>query len=660
MRKNQIAISLLLTATFLFAASTSFADEVAHVKAAIAAKQAQWQAGETSMTQLNPAERMARLGLVKPAMLPASAEMLAAEPPPVGAPPSLDWRSNGGNFVTPIRDQGGCGSCWAFATTAALESLTLRVNNTPGVDLNLSEQVLVSCGGAGSCAGGWIGTASDYIRNTGLPMETCYPYTETNGSCGSACASYNSATYRIQGWSWVTMTSPTVDAIRNALNSYGPLVTTLDVYNDFFSYTSGVYTHTSGNYAGGHAVLIVGYDDAGQYFIVKNSWDTWWGELGYFKIAYSELGTDVHFGEYTIAYTGSVCSYSISPASQSFSTSGGTGTVSVATQAGCTWSVSNSASWITITAGSSGTGSGNVTYTVASNSGSGSRSAVLTIGGQAFTVNESGQGSPAITSNHDFNADGKSDLILQNQSTGLLYYWLMNGVTMSSGGYLNNGQPVSSMSWILAGIADLNADGKPDFIWQNQSTGQLYYWLMNGVTRSGGGYLSPSQTSDLNWKIACTGDFNSDGQPDFIWQNQSTGQLYYWLMNGVTRSSGGYLNPSKTSSTSWKIAGCGDLNGDGKPDIIWQNQSTGQLYYWLMNGVTMSSGGYLIPSKTSDLNWNIVGVFDINGDGKPDIVWENQSTGQLYYWLMNGVTMSSGGYLNNGQPIDSNWKIVGK
>ena len=182
--------------------------------------------------------------------------MVMAEPPIVGAPPSLDWRNNSGNFVTPVRNQGGCGSCWAFATTAALESSVLRAENTPGVDLNLSEQVLISCGSsggndAGSCSGGYISYASDYIRNTGLPLETCYPYTGGDGSCGSACSSYQTSTYQIVSWGYVTTTSPTVSAIRDALVSYGPLVTTMDVYDDFYSYSSGVYTHTTGDYAGG-------------------------------------------------------------------------------------------------------------------------------------------------------------------------------------------------------------------------------------------------------------------------------------------------------------------------------------------------------------------------------------------------------------------------
>jgi hypothetical protein len=175
----------------------------------------------------------------------------------------------------------------------------------PNTDLNLAEQVLLSCGSSGSCAGGYIDRASDYLRDMGLPLETCYPYTGTDGRCNNACANWTASAYKTQGWSWVATHAPTVDALKTALNTYGPLVTTMDVYADFFNYASGIYSYVSGSYQGGHAVLLVGYDDPGQYFIVKNSWGIYWGEAGYFRIAYSQLASVVDFGWWTIAYQNS-------------------------------------------------------------------------------------------------------------------------------------------------------------------------------------------------------------------------------------------------------------------------------------------------------------------------------------------------------------------
>jgi len=397
MRKTRIGVALFFAACILLAASLSLADEISQVRSAILAQHADWQAGETSMTLLSPAERRARLGIVKPS-LPVGAEMMvAADPPIVGAPATLDWRNNGGNFVTGVRNQGGCGSCWAFAATAALESSVLRAQNTPGIDLNLSEQVLISCGSsgghdAGSCAGGasYPSYASDYIRDTGLPLETCYPYTASDGSCGSACGTYQSATYQIASYAYVATSSPTVSAIRDALVSYGPLATTMDVYEDFYSYTTGVYSYATGAYEGGHAVLIVGYSDAGQYFIVKNSWGAGWGESGYFRIAYSEIGTVVSFGQYTMRYTGSACSYFVTPSSQSLGQPAGSGSVTVATQSGCVWTAVSNAAWITVSSGSSGTGNGTVNYSAAENTAAKSRSGTLTIAGKTFTVTQAG------------------------------------------------------------------------------------------------------------------------------------------------------------------------------------------------------------------------------------------------------------------------------
>jgi len=274
--------------------------EIDEINAAIAREGAEWVAGETSLSRLSHAERQSRLGLLPPVIM--EDERVIEHFTPMALPSHIDWRDNGGNYVTPIRDQKSCGSCWAFAATAALESVTLIALGTPGVDLNLAEQILVSCSGAGSCGGGSPGSASSYIKNTGLPLESCYAYTGTNGNCSSACSNWQSSSYKITGYGYVTTSSPTVEALKNALYTYGPLSTTMQVYSDFDSYRSGIYSHVTGYLRGGHAILLVGYDDPGQYFICKNSWGTWWGESGFFKIAYSQINSVVNFGDYSIAY----------------------------------------------------------------------------------------------------------------------------------------------------------------------------------------------------------------------------------------------------------------------------------------------------------------------------------------------------------------------
>jgi C1A family cysteine protease len=377
--------------------------ELDYVKQAIAAKGAKWQAAETSVSKLSHEERKMKLGLVKGHM-PDGPQLPAPDPSSVAAlPGTVDWRNyNGGNWVTPVRNQGGCGSCWAFAATANLESATLIKNNTPGIDLDLAEQILVSCNGGGTCGGGWPATASEYIKNTGLPQEYCSSYTATDSACTSVCGNWQASAYKISSWSYVTQSAPTVDAIKNALSTYGPVNTIFDVYADFFYYSSGVYHYTTGAYQGGHAVLIVGYDDANQCFICKNSWGTGWGEAGFFRVGYSELNSVTRFGGYTIAYqTGSIpppppppptdtCSYSLSPTGTTYTSTGGTGNISVTAGSTCNWSASDSATWITVTSGSSGTGNGTLTYTVEPYTGKNPRNGSITVGGKVHSVKQNG------------------------------------------------------------------------------------------------------------------------------------------------------------------------------------------------------------------------------------------------------------------------------
>ena len=288
------AFLLLVSCALSFAqAAGNFEQELAAIQAAIRQKGAQWVAGETSLSRLSWDEWKMRVGV---SLTQPNAPHLP-EPIPSALPASLDWRSYNGDYVTGIRDQKKCGSCWAFAMTAGLESYVLVTRHEPGTDMDLSEQVMLSCSGAGSCRGGTLD--ADYLRSTGLPPEKYYPYTAADGACSNAAPDWQKAAYQIGAWASV---SQKLSAIKAALATYGPLPIAFMVYEDFMHYKSGIYSYAAGKKLGGHAVLLVGYNDAEQYFIVKNSWGDKWGEDGFFKIAYSELNRPVDFGIITIAY----------------------------------------------------------------------------------------------------------------------------------------------------------------------------------------------------------------------------------------------------------------------------------------------------------------------------------------------------------------------
>jgi len=109
--------------------------------------------------------------------------------------------------------------------------------------------------------------------------------------------------------------------------------------------------------------------------------------------------------------------------------------------------------------------------------------------------------------------------------------------------------------WRIVAAADMNADGSPDLVWQHSATGHLAVWLMNGLQYADGVWMSPDQVGDTNWKIAGTGDFNLDGRPDLIWHHQTQGTVSVWLMNGLVLMNGIVLTPGTVADTNWKVAG---------------------------------------------------------------------------------------------------------
>jgi C1A family cysteine protease len=396
---------LAVAALLLFSWGPAYAasEEVEQIRQAIKAKGARWHADETSVSKMTLKEKKMRLGAREDEDVTAqdlSLEATAPIPMVTAAPATVDWRNvEGVGYVSPIKNQGSCGSCWAFATTAGLESQVMI--NSAGMPVDLSEQILVSCSGAGSCSGGSSATASNYIRDVGLPLESCFKYTATNNLCSNACPDWQNNTYGIVGWHRASTTTLTVNDLKNALYAYGPTIVTMYVYNDFYSYRSGVYSYTTGSYVGAHAVLAVGYDDAQQAFIVKNSWGTGWGEAGYFMIAYSEVGGTSKFGYSTMVYDGYGdnptpdpqpigCTYSLSSVGATFKATGGTGNFTLFSQGTCsslTLSAATSASWVKVTSTSTSGTSTTIYYAVDPNTGA-ARTATITIAGLTYTVTQ--------------------------------------------------------------------------------------------------------------------------------------------------------------------------------------------------------------------------------------------------------------------------------
>lgn len=257
-------------------------------------EKAGWVAKDTAISQLPAEEARRMMGLARPQghevqfTIPSNYQMMAA-----GLPSKLDWRDKDGkNWVSPMLNQANCGSCVAFAAVGVLETQLRIAAGMADYNVKLSPQQLFNCGG-GYCGWGWMpASAARFMQNTGVVDEACLPYTSgatgADVSCRAVCADSAKRTVKITSYTTPTRGSLDVNALKAALQK-GPLMTTLGVYADFMSYSSGVYKHVTGPYEGGHAISIVGYDDEQRAMIIRNSWGTDWGMQGFGYVSYDDV-----------------------------------------------------------------------------------------------------------------------------------------------------------------------------------------------------------------------------------------------------------------------------------------------------------------------------------------------------------------------------------
>ena len=287
-KKNLFMTGLLVTLLLLINVQlfSSEQENLIQIQKAIQEKGAKWTAGSNWVTKLSREEQKRLCGafLGKPDL---SESKLITLPQADNLPDNFDWRDNSGNWVTPVTNQGACGSCWDFSAVAQIEAWWKIHNANLDSMPDLSEQFILSCC-EGGCDGGWPHLALDYVKNNGIPSETCFGYlADDSVPCDQVCPEWQNEAIKIPGWGYITLDEILIENIKNAVLIH-PVSVTFIVYSDFNSYSGGVYEHVHGDVDGGHAVLIVGWDDELQCWICKNSWGPNWGENGYFRIKWGD------------------------------------------------------------------------------------------------------------------------------------------------------------------------------------------------------------------------------------------------------------------------------------------------------------------------------------------------------------------------------------
>jgi len=266
-----------------------------------------------------------------------------------------------------------------------------------------------------------------------------------------------------------------------------------------------------------------------------------------------------------------------------------------------------------------------------------------------------GRTSPAhqILGAGDFDGDGRADLLWREGLPGTprkLGFWRVNAdnYTHDRSMELDTNLPaIDPAIHDLAAIGDFNGDGRSDLMFHRTNTsgtnaGGIIYWT-----------ISPSSTIQKTGTIANVpynaydlvgaGDFNGDGVSDLLFRNKATGGVVYWHLKsdgagGVKLAKSGTFE--KPPYRDWRVVGIGDMNKDGRSDLLFHQKSTGRLAYWLINnaGTAIKPGGSgFFAAKLNVDRFRVLGARDFNGDGRADVLYQDRRNGMVRYWILGAV-----------------------
>lgn len=247
---------------------------------------------------------------------------------------------------------------------------------------------------------------------------------------------------------------------------------------------------------------------------------------------------------------------------------------------------------------------------------------------------------------------GRPELFWRHSTTGEVATWKLDQTNQVSGTLV--GRTMTDASWKIVGAGDFNSDNETDVAWQH-TDGRVQLWLTRNSTVTGDQML-PSERFERNARIAAVADIDGDGYSDFVWRNATTGAMGVTFMNGLSVREDRLFDSSEVKDQNSVPAGAADFDGDGYADLLWRDTLSGALSVWLMKGVKHLTGRTVTIQTVADMNWRVAALGDVNADGRADIIWQHADA-RLAAWVMNGGAVSNGVPLNPAAVNDAHWRI---
>lgn len=289
------------------------------------------------------------------------------------------------------------------------------------------------------------------------------------------------------------------------------------------------------------------------------------------------------------------------------------------------------------------------------------------------------------------------DIYWRNYTTGQNAYWEIDTSTGSNGQIavdIIRQDPLATLqgqAWSMSAVGDFNADGENDIFFHNTSTGETQVWLMqrdqtSGLVSRAGNPISLLQTPANGWEVVGTADFDNNNIADLVWRNNSTDENGIWLMQSSSSNSvsirGTYF--IDRAASGWSIEHVADVNNNGRQDLVWRNNTTGQNAVWEIsfnstiqannttqvlavgansasNPFTRTANYFVTPTEAGTST--LAGIADFNGDNIADFLWTNGTTGVTKIWTM---TAGTNGQVSRGQEFNltntganSGWEVAG-